>query len=70
MDDAEHDLLAYMCVPKENRSKLRSTTPIERLSGEIKRSTDVVTIFPNDGAFVVHSLVLTFGALLLEQSEQ
>lgn len=42
MDEAEHDMLAYMSFPKEHRAKLHSTNPIERLNGEIKRRTDVV----------------------------
>ena len=42
MDDAEHDVLAYMSFPKEHRAKLHSTNPIERLNGEIKRRTEVV----------------------------
>ena len=65
MDEAEHDVLAYMSFPKEHRAKLHSTNPIERLNGEIKRRTEVVGIFPNDGAFV--RLV---GALLLEQNDE
>ena len=52
MDDAETDVLAYMTFPKEHRTKLHSTNPIERLNGEIKRRTDVVGIFPNDDAIV------------------
>jgi len=44
MDDAEHDVLAYMSFPKEHRAKLHSTNPIERLNGEIKRRTDVVGV--------------------------
>ena len=31
MDEAEHDVLAYMTFPKEHRQKLHSTNPIERL---------------------------------------
>jgi transposase-like protein len=42
MDDAEHDVLAFMSCPKEHRAKLYSTIPIEHLHGEIKRRTDVV----------------------------
>jgi putative transposase len=44
MDDAEHDVLAYMSFPKEHRAKLHSTNPIERLNGEIKRRTEVVGV--------------------------
>ena len=65
MDDAEHDVLAYMSFPKEHRAKLHSTNPIERLNGEIKRRTEVVGIFPNDEA-----IVRLVGALLLEQNDE
>ena len=46
MDEAEHDVLAYMSFPKEHRAKLHSTNRIERLNGEIKRRTEVVGISP------------------------
>ena len=65
MDEAEHDVLAYMSFPREHRTKLHSTNPIERLNGEIKRRTDVVGIFPNDSA-----IVRLVGALLLEQNDE
>ena len=31
MDEAEHDVLAYMSFPREHRQKLHSTNPIERV---------------------------------------
>ena len=65
MDEAEPDVLAYMSFPREHRTKLHSTNPIERLNGEIKRRTDVVGIFPND-----KSIVRLVGALLLEQNDE
>jgi transposase-like protein len=42
MDDAEHDVLAYMTFPEQHRVKLHSTNPLERLNKEVKRRADVV----------------------------
>ena len=65
MDEAEDDVLAHMSFPKEHRTKIHSTNPLERLNGEIKRRTDVVGIFPNEAS--IYRLV---GALLLEQNDE
>ena len=65
MDDAEPDVLAHMSFPREHRTKLHSTNPIERLNGEIKRRTDVVGIFPNEAA-----ITRLVGAILLEQNDE
>ena len=65
MDEAEHDVLAYMTFPKEHRQKLHSTNPIERLHAEVKRRTNVVGIFPNEAA-----IIRLVGAILLEQNDE
>ena len=65
MDEAEHDVLAYMSFPREHRAKLHSNNPIERVNGEIKRRTEVVGIFPNEDA-----ITRLVGAILLEQNDE
>ena len=65
MDTGEHDVLACMGFPAAHRTKLHSTSPIERLNGEIKRRTEVVGIFPNEDA-----ITRLVGAILMEQSEE
>jgi putative transposase len=62
MDEAEDEVLAHMSFPREHRTKIHSTNPLERLNGEIKRRTEV---FPNEAA--IYRLV---GALLLEQNDE
>jgi putative transposase len=49
-DDAEPGVLTCMPFRKEHRAKQNPTNPIERMNGTIKRSTEVVGIFPNNAA--------------------
>ncbi len=62
MDNAEHDVLAYMTFPEQHRVKLHSTNPLERLNKEVKRRADVVGIFPNED-----SITRLIGAVLLDR---
>jgi putative transposase len=41
-------VLAYMTLPVQHCTKLRSTHPLERLNKEDKRRADVVGIFPDE----------------------
>ena len=51
MDDAEHDVLAFMGFPRAHWPQIYySTNPLERLNAQIKRRTNVVGIFPNDAS--------------------
>jgi putative transposase len=54
-----------MTFPREHRAKIRSTNPIERLNGQIKRRTELVGIFPNEAA-----ITRLIGAILLEQNDE
>jgi putative transposase len=65
MDDAEADVLAFMTFPKEHWRQISSTNPLERINKEIKRRTNVVGIFPNDG-----SITRLVGALVNELSDE
>ena len=65
MDEREDDALAYMTLPRQHRTKLHSTNPIERLNKGVKRRADVVGIFPNE-ASILHLI----GAVQFEQNDE
>lgn len=47
MDDSEHDVLTYITLPTQHRTKLHSANLLERLNEEVKRRADVVGTEPD-----------------------
>lgn len=65
MDQAEHDVLAFMTFPRTHWPQTYSTNPLKRLNAEIMRRTHVVGILPN-----VASITRLVGAMMLEQNDE
>jgi putative transposase len=65
MDTAEQDVLAFMSFPRAHRTHIHSTNPLERLNAEVKRRTNVVGIFPNEGA-----IIRLVDAMMMEQNDE
>jgi transposase-like protein len=65
LEEAEHDVLAFMGFPEAHRRQIHSTNVVERLNKEIGRRADVVGIFPNDA-----SVLRLIGMVLAEQDDE
>jgi transposase-like protein len=65
MDEAEEDVLSYAAFPAEHWQKIWFNNPLERVNKEVKRSKNVVGIFPTQG-----SMIRLVGAVLSEQHDE
>jgi putative transposase len=59
--EAEDDILAYKMFPREHWRRIHSINPLERMHKEVKRRTNVVGVFPDQG-----SVFRLAGMLLIE----
>lgn len=65
LEASENDVLTYMTFPPEHWSRIYSNNPLERVIREVKRRTNVVGIFPDQG-----SVLRLVGSVLIEVHDE
>ena len=63
--NGEEEVLTYMTFPVEHWTRIYSTNPLERLNREVKRRTNVVSIFPD-----TDSVLRLVGSILIEAHDE
>ena len=64
LEEGFEDSMTVMTLPEQLRKYFRTSNHIERLNKELKRRSNVIGIFPNEG-----SLLRLMGAVLIERNE-
>ena len=64
LEEGFEDSMTVMALPEQMRKFFRTSNHIERLNKELKRRSNVIGIFPNEG-----SLLRLMGAVLIERNE-
>ena len=64
LDEGFEDSMTVMTLPVQIRKFFRTSNHIERLNKELKRRSNVIGVFPNEG-----SLLRLMGAVLIERNE-
>jgi transposase-like protein len=65
MEEAEHDVPAFIRFPRPHWPKSHSDNPLERLNKQVKRRSAVVGVLPDEAG-----ITRLVGAILFEQNDE